>query len=279
MKKNKLNKLLLIGVYTVFLTSCSDDNSVTPGIPTNLNVIELVGTVSTTSAMTAEGEEIEVTVTIPQSFSSDVDVEVTALLNNGAATTTAITVPAGTTTGTDDITLPGDDATDSGNLDGLPNYGSLTLSAILLSELEEGNAYTISSAPFSLQIFDVLPDTDDGLNFLMDWENPTDNDLDMYILSTDGGSYEQAESGSRYEADLFQYGRPDGDYEVYVGFFVASGDIPYRFFVRHPDGTINIFSGTFPQADVDSGYAGPYLLFTQTTDPETDEFTFTVTQP
>ena len=43
-----------------------------------------------------------------------------------------------------------------------------------------------------------------ALKVLLDWENPSVNDLDMYVYDIGlTAAYEVAESGSRYEGDYF----------------------------------------------------------------------------
>ncbi|WP_297763804.1 hypothetical protein [uncultured Muriicola sp.] len=273
--KNLYKYLSLVAFSAILLSSCTEEESLI-GYPLDLGLttVALEGTVSTTDTQTAEGRTIGVTVSIPQSFASDADVEVTATFNSGAFTTTSVAIPAGSTTGSGTITLPASDGFDVG-FDGLANYGSLQLTAILLDTVDPGVNYTITSASQPLQIFDAIQfPYGEGvvagrMTYLLDWANPDINDLDTYVLG-----FESAETGSRYETDIFNDTHPDGDYTIDVGVWTAGEtDIPWKLFFVFPNQTdYLIFEGTFTNLTLGTNVNGfPYASivgFTKTTDSE-----------
>lgn len=274
--KNIYKYLSLVAFSAILLSSCTEEESLI-GYPLDLGLttVALEGTVSTNYPQTAEGRTIDVTVSIPQTFASDADVEVTATFNSGAFTTATVSVPAGSTTGTGTITLPASDGFAVGFF-GLENYGSLQLTAILLDTVDPGVNYTITSASQPLQIFDEIQSSAYGegvvagrMTYLLDWANPDINDLDAYVLG-----FESAESGSRYETDIFNDEHPDGDYTIDVGVWTAGEtEIPWKLFFVFPNQTdYLIFEGTFTNLTLGTNVNGfPYASivgFTKTTDSE-----------
>lgn len=278
----KIYKYIFVGLAALFITSCEDDDVVVdPGNPLNRNMINLEATVSTETTLAGESDVISFTVEIPQTFDTDVTVTARARFDNGSTTIGSATIPAGSTSGTGTITLPGDDGAQSGNLLGISEFGSLTLVGIQLDELESGNTYTITSNEATFGVLDRTLGVAGGLNLLFDWEGAPATDLDMYVF--DANTFEQlesAETGDRYEVDLFQNaGRPDGDYLVAVAVYEngtdeATTDIDYLFAFTKPTGMVDIYTGTLEQvADFD----GLFVLatFTKTTDPETGTVSYT----
>ena len=185
--------------------------------------------------------------------------------DNGRTTLGSATIPAGSTSGTGSITLPGDDGASSGMLYGVPDFAKLELVGIQLADLEKGNTYTLTSNKTSFAIIDSTLGAAGGLNVLFDWEGAPSSDLDMYIYSADTFElYESAETGSRYEVDLFQnLNRPDGDYFIAVGVYSIGTDEPtrdldYLFALTLPDGTVDIYTGTF-EAAADGDFYFPVI--------------------
>ena len=168
---------------------------------------------------------------------------------------------------------------------GVPDFAKLELVGIQLADLEKGNTYTLTSNKTSFAIIDSTLGAAGGLNVLFDWEGAPSSDLDMYIYSADTFElYESAETGSRYEVDLFQnLNRPDGDYFIAVGVYSIGTDEPtrdldYLFALTLPDGTVDIYTGTF-EAAADGDFYFPVINFTKTTDEETGTVSYTTSQP
>ncbi len=276
----KYIKFFYVALLSLAFFSCEDDEAISAGDGDPLG--ETVATVDitvTTIAKAGEGDRIPVTVSLGQSFASDVAVGIRATLDNGNQTQGSVTVPAGSTSATGSVVLPADDGFDSGTFEGESDYGTLTAFAILLDELEPNTSYVTNSTDASFDLLDLTLDVDGGLNVLFDWANPDINDLDMFIFDYDTFTqWEGAASGDRYEQDLFQTpGRPDGDYFIAVDVWIATdSSIPWRFMLTRPDGFVDVYEGTFENP---SGLIFPVVEFTKTTDEVSGEITYTTNLP
>ena len=277
--KNIYKKLLFSLLSLIVFNSCTEEEELI-GYPLEIQTetTEIVGTVSASYTSFFEGLPLNITVTLPQTFSSDAAVEVTALMNSGAQTVATITIPAGATTGTGEITLPSNDGFNSGLFEGLVNYCQLSISAILLSELETGTSYTITSNSLGVNILDQFSAyttavANSRMNYLLDWANSDINDLDVYIAGL-----ESSETGTRYESDIFNAEYPDGEYIIEAGLYdIAETSIPWKLFFVHPDQvTVDVFGGTFENLTIGTGVNANVNLvtFTKTTDPDTGDVTF-----
>ncbi|MEE1963795.1 hypothetical protein V1387_13945 [Allomuricauda taeanensis] len=268
MKKINIFSLLALSCSAVIFTNCTEKEEFI-GYPLKQEntIVNITGTITTPTPANAEGRDLDITVTISQSFSSDAEVEVVATLKNGVQSTTTVTVPAGDTSVDGTIALP-TDGTDSG-VEGISSFVSIELTAILLSELEPGINYTISSDPLTVDLYDAIQfDYDDGvvagrMTYLVDWANPSINDLDVYV-----STLEAAETGDRYETDIFDDTHPDGTYTIDVAVYIASeSDIPWRIFFVYPDQTtFEIFEGVL--TGVSGGEFFSLVTFTKSTDGE-----------
>ncbi len=270
-------KVAFTAVFALSILSCDDDEPVTAGEgdPFSKDVVAVDATVSTTQPQIGEENLLPVTVTLGQSFSSDATITVEATLTNGNVTTGEVVVPSGTTTGSGSFTLPSDDGfVPAGFFD--PNAGSLEAIAIRLDELVEGTTYVTSSNQVSLDIWSKTAPGRGGLNYVLDWEDPS-VDLDLRVYSEpEFVFYENGSSGDRFEEDLFDSaGRPDGLYVWYVVNFDGpfETDMDYRLFVTQPDGSLEVLSGTFT-----AGTPGPALIpfasFEKSTNVETGKVSY-----
>ena len=264
-KTNIFSWIAFVGLALIF-TNCTEDEEII-GYPLKQDnaIVPLIGTITTPTPANAEGRDLDITVSIPQSFSSDADVEVTATLKNGVQTTSTVTIPAGDTSADGTIALP-TDGVDS-PVEGIPGFVSIELTAILLAELQPGTNYTISSTPLTVDLYDAIQwDYDDGvvagrMTYLVDWANPSINDFDVYV-----SVLESAESGDRYETDIFDDTHPDGTYTIDIVPYIASeSDIPWRVFFVYPDQTtFEIFGGVL--TNVTEGEVYSVVTFTKSTD-------------
>jgi hypothetical protein len=91
----------------------------------------------------------------------------------------------------------------------------------------------------------------DQLQFVMDWQDPSGNDLDCRIQSPTNISYDTSYSVSRYENVEINNADDDGTYYLTIRVWTGSGTVPVKFFVRYPDETLEILdydltiTGTF----------------------------------
>ncbi len=274
---NLFTKMAFTALIAMAAISCEDDEPVTAGDgdPLNENVITVNATLSTTQPQIGEENLLPVSLTLDRSFASDAEVTVRATLTNGNVSTGVITVTAGATSATGGIVLPPDDGfAPEGFFD--PAAGTLIASAILLDELEEGNAFIVTSNEVSLDIWSRTAPGRGGLNYVLDWERPS-VDLDLRVYSEpDFLLFEDGDSGDRFEQDLFQTpGRPDGLYIWYIinfsGDFIE--DMEYRLFVTQPNGSLEVLSGTIPAGTPGPAFV-PFAQFEKTTDPVSGAVTY-----
>lgn len=236
--------------------------------------------VTTSAPFAGEARDIPFTVTIPQTFNSDVDVEV-LLSFDGGEVRTSVTVPAGSTSASSNIRI--------GN-DGLNKFSgrevTLSVSGLSVSDPlpSEPSVFNITSNSVSLIAYDNLVGAgftpavvNKRMTLLFDWEDPINNDFDMFVFNaTTFAQVEDSQSGTRYEQDIFNTEHPDGNYFVAISVFTGSGDVPWRIFFIDPDGTMTTFSGTFTNV-MDGDFFFPVINFTKTT--VNGVATFTYSQP
>jgi hypothetical protein len=269
-------KFLLLTMSLIALsTSCEDDDPFTAGEgdPLLKTVVPIVATVSTDQLSIGEGNVMDFSVTLPNSFGSDTSVTVRVLLDNGQTNTGTASVAAGSTTGTGSLTMPPDDGLLTGDtVDGAINGAELFAEAILLDELVPGTTYTLTSNVVDLNIYPRTLAVGGGINIISDWNGAPDIDIDMYVIDRAFTTiFERAESGSRFEEDLFQnVGRPDGIYDVHLSLFTpaAPGGTPYAVLMTLPDGRLVDVRGTLAE-DEALGTFIPVATFEKSTNAET----------
>jgi len=131
-----------------------------------------------------------------------------------------------------------------------------------------------SSEPIVITLFDQVPTANNaGLNYLMDWRDPANVDLDLEVIDRAFTSiFESSASGSRYESDVFNDANADGDYDFYITIFdpnnaLSLADIDVRLFVIDSAGNKTLLELTIPTGTA-TGSRFPVATFSQTTTPD-----------
>lgn len=270
------------------LVSCGDDDYSIEYVDTEVKT-ELTGTISLGSTGAAISAMVPYNFTLPQSFEVESVLEVTAV---SSYSTLAIdpyivvmrdTIPAGTTSGSGMIEMPGTPE-DEPEFSGISGYADVSLTGIALVQPEDededdgidppkiDDPFTLSSESASIAGYGfVSPWMETRTNTLMiamDWEGPYNcNDIDLYVYNQ-FGLFEASETGDRYEGDFFNYpvnnDFPDGDYivEIAIWTFCDANPIPWRLYFTRDDGSVETFEGVVDPA---VGYVDPVLI-SQTTD-------------
>ncbi|RED50039.1 hypothetical protein [Seonamhaeicola aphaedonensis] len=294
--KNSIKYIILL-IVSLGLFSCSEDDSYSIAYVDDEIKVELVGSIAISATEAFDGDDVEFTYTLPQSFDVESTLEVTAtsLFNAFSQTPNMerfkITIPAGTTTGTATFVMPNFD--NEAPFSGISEFLSVSITGIALKqpprEDEDGvkidpyipvdDPYTMTSAPVILTLLQTnlasplyMAPADNTLKLSLDWEGPYDlNDLDLYVFDNPFTAlFESSESGDRFEGDFFNNPAnedyPDGDYIVEVAIWDPNGlvtaPISYKLVLTLPDGNRDIYEGTVDPA---VGYVDP-VGFTQTTD-------------
>lgn len=286
-------KYIILLILCVGLFSCSGDDTFTRAYVDNEVKTELVGTLSVNTVAAAAGTMVSFDYTLPQSFDVESTLEVTATSTYSAfefdpnTTTTYITIPAGTTSGTDLFEMPGSHD-DTGGFYGISEHATVSLTGIALTQPETDkidDPYTLSSESTTINSLDfhdgyMLANTN-TLLVSLDWLGPWDlNDFDLYIFDDPFTAiYESAETGSRFEGDYFNNPgneeHPDGDYIVEIAIWTVDGTdpVPWRLVFTRDDGSQEIFEGTVDPA---VGFIDP-IKITQVTDGDGNR-TYTLTE-
>lgn len=196
--------------------------------------IDLVATLEVNRVKAAPGTYIDFTATLPQSFNANT--AVTARITNavdGSYNVAKVEVPAGTTAVKGQIEMPSFKASPKryegtahaatlqidglaivANVDGVEDPYRLTSDEIPLTLLDATGAYD-----FAYQWdYDSDGNIEPWLSISLDWEGPHNlNDLDLFVVYEDGETYEDSQSGNRFEGDFFNGNWfPDGVYYVKV---------------------------------------------------------------
>jgi len=256
----------------LILSSCVDDNFSRAYVDNEMKTV-VVGTLTLDRTSAAPSSQIGFTFDLSQSFSTGATVEVRAITFNFAQTIAYVTLPAGSTSGSGTIEMPGDDG-DGTDFFGIDGYATVELTGVALDE-DTDDPFVLTSEPVSLRSLnynsDYMSPRSDAMKILFDWASPDVNDLDMYVYNADTFDLvEDAESGSRYEGDWFNAFHPDGEYFVAIGFYsVEGGDLPYNFTFTHPDGTVDFYEGLFANSEALS-FEYPIINITKTTDGNGD---------
>lgn len=265
-----INKIAIL-FFATLLVGCSSDDEKFSGSPVgNLNIIELIGSISTAESGVVAGQDFMVTVTIPQTFQTDVFVEAVALVE-GNKTTASILVPAGATTGSGLIAAP---AGVPGAAMPFNNALTLNANAIVLAEVEVGNHYLLTSPSITIDFGDAVlpPPNISRLQIRFDWLGPWaggQNDLDLYLVRGNA-LVAAAETGTRFENIALLNTAPDGEYSLFVGVWTVIGtnvDMPYRFMFRFPDNSAKTVAGVLPSINA-GDFLPNVLTFVKTTNAD-----------
>ena len=171
-------KFFIVVTFSFLLFSC-DKGDVFTGSPEDSNVehVALTGTIATTETSVVAGQRIPITVTIPQTFPVDVNVQATSfIVNTNKRFTRTILIPAGETSVLSYVNAPGGDSTD------LPFIMSVQLSLTAITTVQsvdvpvgfEGKQYTLTSNVLELEYGDTsIPSTNaKRLGIRFDFKGP-----------------------------------------------------------------------------------------------------------
>ncbi len=282
------------------LFSC-EEGEIVSGAPDSSKeqFITLEGTVSTPIKTIVPGQRIPLTITLPQSFPVDVNVEVTSQLTNiNRRTRKSFLIRAGLTTITDVMTVPSGDQAQTF----LPfnNVLDVFLTAITTGQDVEpkgfpGIQYSLTSNILTLDYGDSPIGAIVTNRFVarLDWPGPYNtagNNLNI-VLKKDGVAVIVANANSptspiygttssqgnvRGEILNFLPTAEDGVYtvEAYaIRLMTSPFNMPYRFTFRLPDESTFSLGGTINNLEVGTAAtATPILQITKTTVGSTPQY-------
>ena len=265
-------KIFYVAFLSLAMFSCEDDEAISAGDadPTNKTIVAVPVTVSSDVPGIGEGNLTTFSVTLGQSFASDATVTVKLIMDNGRFNSGSVVVTAGSTSATGTVLVPADDDLLPATVIS-PNSATLEAVGILLDEPVAATLFEAESNVLDLNVWSRSQEQDGGLVAQLDWNGAPGIDIDMYIIDAAFTAFfEQAESGSRFEVDLFGNNEhPDGDYVVYLSVFGAplAEDTPASLLLVKPDNVLESFLLNVP-AGTGGGFTA-LVGFTKTTDVET----------
>jgi hypothetical protein len=254
-------------------------------VGTNVEFVALTGSISSTDNAVVAGQKFPITITLPQSFDVDVNVEVTSfLVNSNKKLRRVFKIPANTTTKTEFMTAVGGE--EGGNR--LPFNLNLEvylsgISKFIVDEFTvagfEGKQYSLTSNKLNFDYGDTTIPTHNPSRFSvrLDWQGPwsaAENDLDivfkrngvvipnssfggtnattypLYGLLIGSGRTQTVNFNSTATASGQLPAPADGTYtlEIYAKKLVsgtAPMNLPYRYTIRYSDETVQTISGVF----------------------------------
>lgn len=279
-------------VATIGLLSCEDDSFSRVFVDNEVK-IPLTGTLKINKSERSifSEENIDYTITLPQSFSVESIIEITVTTTFNAFAFDPFDQKIY-------VTLPVDSSSIDGSFNiadlgaeipflGVPVSVSLTGIALKQPEREDEDGklvdpfipiddpYTLTSESVTLNILESNSwsgTNEDALQYSIDWQGPyaaDQNDLDIYLYpeDPDADPIETSESSSRFEGDNLINSAEDAESDLYadgkyfieIAIWTSIDDtpIPYRLVFSYQDGTREIFEGIVDPA---IGYIRPVAL-------------------
>ena len=272
----------IIYVLVLALTIYSCDNEYDKEVILN-ETASLEGTIELVGGdISAPGERKGFLVTLPEAFDKKAQLTVKAVGKDFTETLAIVDMSAGATSAEGTIVMPD---VSLNTFDKVEDYAYLQIVGIATGDdvtdadgdttfvNDPNDNVRVTSNTVSVSFFQQVQWAYGSgvvagrMTALFDWANPGANDLDMYAYNAGTfANVEAAESGSRYETDIFNDTHPDGTYFIAIGTYRASGDIPWKLFFVHPDQiTVSYFEGVFEDT-ANGGFIYPVVNFTKMTD-------------
>jgi hypothetical protein len=278
MKINNYIKLFFASALLIFAASCDlgPFNSLVTDATEEVQV-----SVTALQDISAEGEQIPVSVSISRTFEVDATVTVQVQTEDLRTSVSDIMIPAGSTSGTGLALIPGDQGEEFSNLDETAIVEAIAVGA------DDGNGivYLPVSDEDSFRLINGFPASiaTGGITMAFAWDTAFTDDYDISYAGASGATGNPIETLSVPNANF-----EDGTLDVVCDPFAiaAEVDVPYVLVIRvnNPDGTseLTFLEGTL---DTDDTAAFPLASITRTTtvdnsnpDDPTDVFTFVIEQ-
>lgn len=260
MKNYIKHKILILAATMAAMVSCDQEQEVEPIMDPNTKPIVTITRVDDHGDPVIEGDTLKFDITSDKMMQMGVDF--TMVMTDESEASSA------------DFEVIGDKATL------VPYSTSVQLQVVVLADNFPETAETLGFevGAFNLgQNFQLNPASDveavnvevanvnhpDFLTVAFGWEDPDHaSDFDM-LINYEGSSWNFAASADNPEINMsisHTYPDPyDGTYQIGVDPYDVAKDVtPYTISVGYPDGTVEIFEGTFDQTKLDSYTADYY---------------------
>lgn len=279
--KYKISFITLLATMSLMVISCEDDDELdVVNIPSQSSAV--VSLSFDQEPFFGRGGAVDYTVDLQGSSSLDRQVKLSSQTGTQRFSDIAV-AESGTSVAEGTFTIP-----NIGGSLAFDEKGSFSTSVVgvrqgeLVAD-EEGDEFfnasggdtvATTSDPITVEYFDRTPSASStGLNYLLDWNNPSVNDLDLFVIDeafTD--IFENSETGSRYENDVFNNTNLDGKYDFYISIFDLVNEftteaINSRLFVIDSRGNKTLLEFTIPAGTATNDFT-LVGTFTQTTSAE-----------
>jgi len=266
-----IHKIFVLSAMALFISSCEEGDVFTGSpIGTNVQFETLEGTISTSYTAITASQKFPVTITLPQAFAVDVNVEVIAMLpNSNKRARKYFVIKAGETVLNDFMNAP---SADTGTILPFNNNLKVYLSAVNSVSSPEvpfgfnGVQYSLTSNVIDMNYGDTAVTAVNANRFgvRFDWPGPYSsltapnsvNNLNIRVkrdggvISVPAGATQPVNgtttSNARYETVNILATAPDGEYTIEVfanKLETAPVNLPYRFAIRFPDETVQVIEG------------------------------------
>ncbi|TCI92540.1 hypothetical protein [Tenacibaculum sp. M341] len=278
--KNIFYSIILFTFASIF-TSCTDDDR-TPIILDDKTSVE--GTLTFDDQFFAPGAAANFTVSIASSYQKHVRVTVSAtsqeniieysqvILNPGETIATGIIeMPAYTLGGSNGTYETSKVGFVTARIEGINIVDEIVTEVEgeddeITYEISDEDNIKISSNEIAVDYITRLLDADDeGFGFLLDWANPTVNDLDIQLID-EAFTFVAAGSATfdRFEDALIENSEADGNYVFYLRIYNLPNptvdDIPYTLHMVQPNGGRITYEGVLPAGSASEGARIPVAI-------------------
>lgn len=230
----KNTKNIILSILSIIICSC-EKSDYSEAYVDKEEKIDLTALLEVSRSKAVAGTYIDFVVTMPQSFQYNAVITVRlSNTTNEKYNIAKIDVSPGQSSVEGSIKMPSNTSVPK-KFEGTSNSAYLQVDGIQLSQ-ELGDIiddpYRMTSNKEYITLLDgsgaydnAYPGDydDDGnlepwLSISLDWEGPYNlNDLDLYVVYEDGETYEDSQSGTRFEGDYFNGNWfPDGEYSIVV---------------------------------------------------------------
>lgn len=256
--KNLKNLLLFIPLLALF-ASC-EKGSIYTGSPvdnTNLQIVTLVGDISTPVASALTDQKIPFSFDLKRTFADTVRVEATTLSNGGRRRKAFVEVLPGQQVGTGEILAAGGDIFNS--------TFSLALTAIELYTVEPGKHYLMASNVVNINTGNTSIPTDDSsrMQIKLAWPNASSTTNRLKLIIDRPGAVADAVPGLTSTVIYHNITNVDaatpntpgtsniaGEYILQISAIKLlstpnSTNMPYRIVVNYPNGKVEVFEGVY----------------------------------
>jgi len=258
-----LKVLFFASLLIAGLTSCEDDDEKFSGSPVGTNnIVMLKGALDTDATFALTDQDVDFTITLPQTFSDTVNVEVTTISNSGRRVRESIEIRPDSLVKKGTIRAAGGAIFDTNfkmyisgiSLQTAQPYGTHYLMTSDTISIGTGSTVIPDQVLNRLKVKVVwgLPSSSNNLKLMIG--RPTLADIEQFSFDTGDGKAHQINVGNT-GGNNKDISTIPGDYVFKLKALALPAspvDVPYRVIVVYPDGQSYVYSGVLNGLTLDS---------------------------